>query len=84
MPFLMDNILNAYADLAFEASRLGRIGVHPTRDSVCTGVLAKLEACGEAMRFVDAKGRIAWKATPNLRQYLKDLKLDAQDDMEDL
>ncbi len=31
-----------------------------------------------AMRYVDAKGRIAWKATPKLRDYLEDLRLDAE------
>ena len=36
------------------------------------------------MRFVDSKGRIAWKATPSLFQYLKDLELDAQEDLEDI
>ena len=35
---------------------------------------------GHAMRFLDAEGRIAWKATPSLCQYLKDLELDADDD----
>jgi hypothetical protein len=42
-----------------------------------------LEASGDAMRFVDAKGRIAWKATPNPCQHLKDLELDAHEDLED-
>jgi hypothetical protein len=34
--------------------------------------------------FVDTDGRIAWKATPNLCQYVKDLELDADDDLEDI
>jgi hypothetical protein len=48
------------------------------------GVLAKLEAAGDAMRFVDAEGRIAWKATPSLCQYLMDLRLDAGSDLEEV
>jgi len=47
-------------------------------------VLGDLEAAGDAMRFVDAKGRIAWKATPRLRDYLQDLELEAEEDLEEL
>ena len=78
MPILMDKILTEYADRAFVAARLRRNGVHPTRDRVFAEVLTKLEASGDAMRFVDNNGRIAWKATPSLCQHLKDLELDAQ------
>jgi len=46
-------------------------------------MLAELEATGYAMRFVDCRGRIAWKATPRLRNYLTDLQLDAEADFED-
>jgi hypothetical protein len=73
MPIVMDKILTEYADQAFEAAHLGRNGVHTTCD-----------ASGDAMRFVDAKGRIAWKATPNPCQHLKDLELDAHEDLEDI
>ena len=66
------------ADQTFDAARLRRNGVHSIRDRVFAGVLAKLEAGGEAMRFVDTNGRIAWKATPSLCQYLKNLALDAK------
>jgi hypothetical protein len=39
-----------------------------------------MEAAGDAMRFADKKGRICWKATPQLRDYLSDLKTDALED----
>jgi hypothetical protein len=80
----MDKILTEYANQAFEAARLGRNSVHATCDPVFAGVLSMLEGAGDAMRCVDTDGRIAWKATPSLRQYLKDLELDAQDDLKDL
>jgi NADH-quinone oxidoreductase subunit B len=48
------------------------------------GGRSEAEASGDAMRFVDTDGRIAWKATPNLCQHLKDLELDADDDLEDV
>ena len=65
MPILMDKILREYADQAFETARLRRNGVHTARDLVSAEMLAELEAAGDAMRFVNAEGRIAWKATPS-------------------
>ena len=84
MRILMDEILQEVADRAYEAAHLGRNGVHPTRDLVSAEMLAELEAAGDAMRFVNGSGRVAWKATPSLCQYLMDLELDAQEDLEDI
>ena len=84
MPFPMDQTLAECAGEAFEPACLRRNGAHVTCDRVFARVLAKLEACGDAMRFVDTDGRIAWKATPNLCQHLKDLELDAHEDLEDI
>jgi hypothetical protein len=83
MKIRMDKILREIADQAYYAARLRRNGVQPTRDRVFAEVLAELEANGDAMRFVNSKGRIAWKATPRLRDYLKDLELEAEEDLED-
>ena len=84
MPILMDKILTEYADRAFEVARLGRNGVHTPRDLVRRKMLAELEVTGYAMRYVNSHGRIAWKATPQLRDYLIDLQLDAEADLADL
>jgi hypothetical protein len=81
---LMDKTLREYADQALEVARLRRNRAHPAHEVVFAETLAKLEASGDAMRFVDGNGRIAWKATPSLRQYLKDLELDAREDLEDI
>ena len=51
-------------------------------DAAASGRLAG-SGPGDAMRFVNGNGRIAWKATPRLRDYLMDLQLDAEDDLED-
>jgi hypothetical protein len=84
MPILMDEILTEYADQAYETARLGRNDVHRSRDQVSAEMLIELEAAGDAMRFVNFQGRIAWKATPQLRDYLMDLQLDAEADLEDI
>jgi hypothetical protein len=67
---------------AWEWARLGRDRDFVNRDRVFSDILADLESDGDAMRYVDSKGRIAWKATPDLRDYLNDLKLDAEADLE--
>jgi uncharacterized protein with HEPN domain len=84
MPILMDEILNEYADQACDAARLRRNGVHTARDRVSAAMLAELEAIGDAMRYLNSDGQIAWKATPQLRNYLVDLQLDVEDDLEDI
>jgi hypothetical protein len=80
---LTDKILTEYADQAFETACLRRNDLQPARDQVSAETLADLEASGDAMRFLDSEGRIAWKATPKLRDYLMDLELDAKADLED-
>jgi hypothetical protein len=76
VPVLMDIVLREVVDQAYEVARLGRNGIHTTRSLVSAEMLAGLEAGGHAMHLVVANGRIAWRATPNLCQYLTDLELD--------
>jgi hypothetical protein len=78
----MDNILKEFAERAVETACLGRN--HSTARLAFAEVLGQLEATGDAMRFVDTNGRIAWKATPNFCRYLMDLELDAREDLEDI
>jgi hypothetical protein len=84
MPILMDKILTECGDNAYDTARLGRNGVHPDPERVFAEMLAELEAIGDAMRYLNSDGRIAWKATPQLRGYLMDLRLDAEADLEDI
>jgi hypothetical protein len=84
MPILMDKILREEADRACEIARLKRNGVHTARDRVSARMLAELEAARDAMRYVDAEGWIAWKANPQVRDYLLDLQIDAEADLEDI
>ena len=78
MTILMDEILQEIVDLAYGAARLGRNGDSEDRELIFAKVLAELELAGDAMQFVDAKGRIAWRASPSLRAYLLDLQRDAE------
>jgi hypothetical protein len=83
MPILMDKILQEEADRACEIARLRRNGVHTARDLVSAKMLAELEAAGQAMRYVNSHDEMAWNATTQLGNYLMDLQLDAEADLED-
>ena len=82
MTIPMDEILQDIVDQAYDVARLGRNGDLPDPDLVSAEVLTELEVAGDAMRYVDSGGRIAWKATPSLRGYLLDLQLDAEAEFE--
>jgi len=62
----MDEILQEIVDQAYGTARLGRTGDLPDPDLVSAKVLTELEVAGDAMRYVDSEGRIAWKATPEV------------------
>ena len=83
MKFRMDKIVRELVQEAWDFARLGRTGDFVDRDQVFAETLVELESEGDAMRYLDSKGRIAWKATPDLRDYLNDLKSDAEADLED-
>jgi|SRR5580704_928013 hypothetical protein len=80
MKILLDKILQEVVDQAYGYARLGRATEFTVQEGLFAEVLAELEADGDAMRYLNSKGRIAWKATPQLRDYLTDLQLDAEAD----
>ncbi len=84
MTMLLDEILIKYVNQTYDAACLRRNRVQMPPDLASAGLLVELEANGYLMRLVDASGRIAWSATPRLRNCLMDLKLDAEADLEDI
>jgi hypothetical protein len=46
-------------------------------------ILHEFEEAGDAMRYLTADGRLAWKATPRMLTRLADAEQEAIDDMED-
>jgi hypothetical protein len=82
MKIRMDKTLKEIVEQAYEEARLRRIGDFSGRERVFAEVLETLESEGDAMRHLNSDGRMAWKATPNLRDYLNDLRLDAEADFE--
>lgn len=77
-----DELLRECIEQAYEDARLGRTDGLPEANSLLAEILVDLEAHGVAMRYVDAKGQIAWRSTKLLRDHLEDLRLDAEADFE--
>jgi hypothetical protein len=82
MTIPMDEILQEIVDQAYGAARLGRNGDSEDRELIFAKVLAELEVAGDAMRYVNSEGHIAWKVTPWLRDHLLDLQRDAEAEFE--
>jgi hypothetical protein len=83
MKIQMDKILREIVDQAYEEARLGRSCSFLDRKLFYSELLSELESDGDAMRYLNSKGQVAWRATPSLRDYLSDLKLDAEADLAD-
>jgi hypothetical protein len=46
-------------------------------------ILRRYEERGDAMRYLDNQGKVAWKASPRFLSMLADAERDAQDELED-
>ncbi len=53
------------------------------RRQLIAQILHQYQERGDAMRYLDANGKIAWKATPQFLMMLADAEREAQDDLED-
>jgi hypothetical protein len=79
--FRLDRILREFIEYDLGFARLGRNPGQTAQSLFLAKALAKLEASGDEMRTVDAKGRICWKATPALRDRIADQRRDAEDEL---
>jgi len=53
----------------------------PTKSELIAQILLAYEEAGDAMRHLNAHGRIAWKATPRMLARLADAEREARDDL---
>jgi len=81
MKFRITKILRFWVDVEHERIKNHRPGC--TRAELITQILGKFEEVGEAMRYLNNKGEITWKATPGMITRLADAEQDAIDDMDD-
>ena len=77
----MDKTLSFWVDCSYEDKRYEN--ANRTRAELIAEILRDYERSGEAMRYLNAKGQIAWKASPAMLQKLADAEREVEDDMED-
>jgi hypothetical protein len=81
MKFQMDKTLRFWVDVA--ADHLKWADANLTKRQLVTQVLREYERRGDAMRCLDRRGRITWKASPRFLSALGDAERDARDDLAD-
>jgi hypothetical protein len=81
MKFRMTKVLRFWVDVEYEHIKHGN--VHRSKAQLIARILRKFEKAGDAMRFLNANGQIAWKATPGMLSRLADAEQEARDDWED-
>jgi hypothetical protein len=82
MTFRMDKILRFWVDCSFEDKK--HENPNRTRAELIAEILREYERANDAMRYLNPKGQIAWKASPWMLSRLADAEREVEDDMEDL
>jgi hypothetical protein len=77
----MDKTLSFWADCSYEDKKY-ETG-NRSRAELMAEILREYERHGDAMRYLNAKGKIAWKASPWMLCRLADAEREVEDDMED-
>jgi hypothetical protein len=82
MKLRMDKMLRFWIHVAYEDMKWE----HPTRTKrqLLTQILRQYEQRGDAMRYLNGNGKIAWKASPRFSTMLADAERDARDDLAEL
>jgi hypothetical protein len=80
MKLRMDKTLCFWADVAYEDIKPD----HPnlTKRQLLAQILQEYERRGHAMRYLNGKGKIAWKASPLFLMMLADAERDADDELD--
>jgi hypothetical protein len=73
--------LKFWVDIACEKRKAGT----PTesRQALIGKILREFEQAGDAMRYLRSDGKIGWKPTPRMLDWLTDAEREANDDKED-
>jgi hypothetical protein len=78
MKFRMTKVLRFWVDV--EHYRIKNDHPDRPRTELIARILRLFEEAGDAMRYLNPKGKIAWKATPGLLTRLADAEQEARDD----
>jgi len=81
MKFRMSRILRFWVDVEYQAVK--NQDSDRTKSELIAQILCEFEEAGDAMRSLDRKGRVAWKATPRMLTKLADAEQEARDHLAD-
>jgi hypothetical protein len=81
MNLRLSKTLKLWVDVACEERR-AQTPVR-SRQALIAKVLREWEEAGDAMRYLNRDGRIAWKATPKMLARLADAERDAKDELDE-
>ena len=79
MKFHMSKSLRFWVDV--ECERIKNHCPDLPRTDLLAQILGEFEEAGDAMRYLNTKGEIAWKATPGMISRLADAEQEARDDL---
>jgi hypothetical protein len=72
MPFRMSRTLRFWVEVECDQQDLTQ-----ANDSEVAAILREFEGCGDAMRSLNRRGQVVWKATKEMREKLADAEADA-------
>jgi hypothetical protein len=78
----MDEILRFWVDVALDHIKSDHTNLSKRR--LLAQILQQYERRGDAMRYLNEQGKIAWKASPQFLMMLADAERDARDDLAEL
>ena len=81
MKHRMEKTLRFWVDVACE--HIKRDHPNLTKRQLLAQILQQYERRGDAMRYLNGDGKIAWKASPRFLMMLADAERDARNDLAD-
>ena len=72
MPFRIHKNLRLSVEASCEEQDLRKAS-----DAEVAGILRQCERCGDAMRSLNRRGQVVWKATPEMLEKLADAEAEA-------
>jgi hypothetical protein len=79
MKLRMDKALQFWVDVALEHIKSDH--ANRTKRQLVAQILQQYERRGDAIRYLNEDGKIAWKASPRFLMMLADAERDARDDL---
>jgi hypothetical protein len=77
----MDKVLRFWVDVEYERRKWNHLNM--TKRQLLGQILQEFERRGDAMRYLNANGKIGWKSSPSMLQALEDAEREVEQDLEE-